>query len=120
VNSMKLSEIKNILKADVLAGETFLDRKIVSVAGADLIDDILSAVAKDSVLLTGLTTEQVLRTAKFAGVGAVIFVRGKKPDTGLVELSISYNLPLLATDYSLFVSSGRLYMNGLRGLDGSW
>ncbi|MDD2388214.1 MAG: hypothetical protein PHP23_00550 [Desulfobacterales bacterium] len=117
---MKLSEIRDILKAEVLAGEVFLDRKIVSGAGADLMDDILSAVAKDSVLLTGLTTEQVVRTAKFAGVGAVIFVRGKRPENGLVALSMSYNLPLLVTDYPLFVSSGRLYMNGLRGLDGSW
>lgn len=117
---MKISEIMDILKAEVLVGETFLDRKLVSGAGADLMDDILSAVAKDSLLLTGLTTEQVIRTAKFAGVGAIVFVRGKKPDSSILELARSYNLPLLVTDYTLFVSSGRLYMNGLRGLDGSW
>jgi len=27
---------------------------------------------------------------------------------------------VLITKYSLFVASGRLYINGLRGLDGSW
>jgi predicted transcriptional regulator len=82
--------------------------------------DVLSAVAQDAVLLTGLTTEHVLRTAKIVEVAAVVFVRGKKPDTPVLELAKSYQLPCLLTKYSLFVASGRLYINGLRGLDGSW
>jgi predicted transcriptional regulator len=81
---------------------------------------VLSAVAKGAVLLTGLTTEQVLRTAKVAGVAAVVFVRGKRPDEPVIELARSNDMPLLLTKYSLFVASGRLYVNGLRGLDGSW
>lgn len=117
---MKVSEIKDILKATVLVGEENLDRTIVGGGGADLMVDVLSAVAKGSVLLTGLTTEDVLRTAKVAGVGAIVFVRGKKPDKKIVDLARSYDMPLLLTDYSLFVASGRLYMSGLRGLDGSW
>ena len=50
----------------------------------------------------------------------VVFVRGKRPDEPVIELARRYNLPVLLTRYSLFVASGRLYMNGLRGLDGSW
>jgi predicted transcriptional regulator len=117
---MKISEIRDILKAKVLVGEDQLDRSVVAGGGADLMADVLSAVAKGAVLLTGLTTEQVLRTAKVAGVAAVVFVRGKKPDEPVLDLARSYNMPVLLTSYSLFVASGRLYMNGLRGLDGSW
>jgi predicted transcriptional regulator len=117
---MKLSEIKTILNATVLTGEDQLEHSVVGAGGADLMADVLSAVARDAVLLTGLTTEQVLRTAKVAGVAAVVFVRGKKPDTPVLELAKSYRLPCLMTKYSLFVASGRLYVNGLRGLDGSW
>jgi hypothetical protein len=50
----------------------------------------------------------------------LVFVRGKKPPETLIDIAKSYNLPVLLTDYSLFVACGRLYMNGLRGLDGSW
>lgn len=117
---MKLAEIRDILKADVLIGEDLLEKNILGAGGADLMADILAAAAKDAVLLTGLTTEHVIRTAKIADVGAVVFVRGKKPKKEAVELARSYHLPILLTDYSLFVSCGRLYMNGLRGLDGSW
>ena len=117
---MKISEIRDILKAEVLVGEDQMDNSVFAGGGADLMADVLSAVAKGAVLLTGLTTEQVLRTARVAGVAVVVFVRGKRPDQPVIELARSYNLPLLLTRYSLFVASGRLYMNGLRGLDGSW
>ena len=117
---MKISEIQSILDATVLTGEEQLEKSVVGAGGADLMSDVLSAVAKDAVLLTGLTTEQMLRTAKIAGVALVVFVRGKKPDRPIIELAQSYQLPCLMTKYSLFVASGRLYVNGLRGLDGSW
>jgi predicted transcriptional regulator len=117
---MKISEIRDILKADVLVGEDQLDKSVVAAGGADLMADVLSAAAQEAVLLTGLTTEQVLRTARIAEVTCVVFVRGKKPDQPVLELAQSFNLPVLLTRYSLFVASGRLYINGLRGLEGSW
>jgi len=82
--------------------------------------NLLRRVAEGGALLTGLTTEKVLRTAKIAGVTVIVFVRGKKPSDSLLELARSYALPVMTTKYSLFVASGRLYMNGLRGMDGSW
>lgn len=117
---MKISEIRDILKAEVLVGHDQMDKSVVGGGGADLMADVLSAVARGAVLLTGLTTEQVLRTAKVAGVALVVFVRGKRPDEPVIDLARSYRMPVMLTKYSLFVASGRLYMNGLRGLDGSW
>ena len=117
---MKISEIKKTLKAELLVGEDQLDKNIVAAGGADLMADVLSAVAQEAVLLTGLTTEQVMRTAQIADVGCVVFVRGKKPNTKVLDLARSFNMPVMLTEYSLFVASGRLYINGLRGLDGSW
>ena len=117
---MKVSEIKEILKADVLAGGDHLERTVLGAGGADLMNDVLAAAAEGAVLLTGLTTEHVLQTAKITGVSAIVFVRGKTPGGDIIELARTYKIPLLQTRYSLFVASGRLYMNGLRGLDGSW
>jgi predicted transcriptional regulator len=117
---MKLSEIKDVLKAEVLVGQDQLDGSVFAAGGADLMSDVLSAVAEGGLLLTGLTTEQVLRIARVAGVSCVVFVRGKKPDEPVIDLARSLKIPVLLTRYSLFVASGRLYINGLRGLDGSW
>jgi predicted transcriptional regulator len=117
---MKISEIMETLKATVLVGHDQLDTEVVAAGAADLMDDILAALAKGSVLLTGVTSQHVLRTAKIAGVGAIVFVRSKMPDDEILEMARSFNVPILQTHYSMFVASGRLYMNGLRGLDGSW
>ena len=117
---MKVSEINDILKATILCGEDRMEDVVSGCGSADLMEDVLSAATEGCVLLTGVITEQVIRTAKVARVGAVVFVRGKKPAQSVIDLATAYDLPLLLTRYSLFVASGRLYMGGLRGLDGSW
>lgn len=117
---MKLSEIKDALEAEVLSGHDQMEINIAGGGGADLMEDVLSAVAEGAVLLTGLTNEQVLRTARIAGVAAIVVVRGKRPDPKMLEAAVTYAIPVLRTRFSLFVACGRLYMNGLRGLDGSW
>jgi predicted transcriptional regulator len=117
---MKITEVRDILKAEVLVGKDQLDSVVTGGGAADLMEDVLAAAAKSCALLTGVATEYVMQTAKIAQVAAVVLVRGKKPPQKMVELAQQYNIPLLLTKYSLFVACGRLYMNGIRGLDGSW
>ena len=117
---MRIYEIKDILKATLLTGEDQLERTVIGAGGADIMEAFLAAAAKDAVILTGLTGDDVIRTAKVSDVGAVVFVRGKKPQDSAIELARSFNLVTMSTGYSLFVASGKLYMSGLRGLDGSW
>ena len=117
---MKIEEVKEILKAQVIVGEDQLDNAISAGGAADLMEDVLAAAAKGCALLTGVTTEYVMQTAKIAQVSAVVLVRGKKPPQQMIDLARQYQIPLLLTKYSLFVACGRLYMNGIRGLDGSW
>jgi predicted transcriptional regulator len=117
---MKISEMKEILNAEMLSGEDQMDKVIDAGGAADLMDDVLAAVAKECALLTGVTTDHVIRTAKIVGVSVIVIVRGKKPPKEFIDMAKSFNIPLMVTEYSLFVACGRLYMNGIRGLDGSW
>jgi predicted transcriptional regulator len=117
---MKIRELKEILKADMLVGDDQLEKVITGGGAADLMDDVLAAAAKGCALLTGVTTTHVIQTARIVQVGALVIVRGKQPSEEIIALAKSYNIPLLITEYSLFVACGRLYMNGIRGLDGSW
>jgi predicted transcriptional regulator len=117
---MKIRELKEILKADMLVGDDQLEKVVTGGGAADLMDDVLAAAAKDCALLTGVTTTHVIQTARIVQVGALVIVRGKQPSEEIIALAKSYNIPLLITEYSLFVACGRLYMNGIRGLDGSW
>ena len=87
---MKLSEIVEALDAKVLNGVDHLDKEIRTCGASDLMSDILAGLSEGSILLTGLTTIQVIRTAMVAGVGAVIFVRGKMPPQEVIDLATNY------------------------------
>jgi hypothetical protein len=81
--------------------------------------DILAGLSEGCILRTGLTTVQVIRTAMGAGVGAVVFVRGKTPPAEVIDLAEQNDLPLITSPYSMFVSCGRLHACNLTGLDGN-
>ena len=117
---MKIAEIRDALKATVLTGEDRMDDNITGGGSADLMEDVLAAATEGCALLTGVVTEQVIRTAKISRVAVIVFVRGKQPEKHVIDLAASHGIPLLLTRYSLFIASGKLYMEGLRGLDGSW
>ncbi|MGD8343525.1 MAG: DRTGG domain-containing protein [Desulfobacterales bacterium] len=116
---MKLSEIVKALDATLLTGEDKLNKSITRCGASDLMSDVLAAVSEDCVLLTGLTTVQVIRTAMVAGVGAVVFVRKKQPPQQVVDMAREQGIPLVSSPYSMFVSCGRLHACNLTGLDGT-
>ncbi|MHC4559804.1 MAG: DRTGG domain-containing protein [Planctomycetota bacterium] len=112
---MNLKDIKRILDAEVIAGTELLHEDIKMACGSDLMSDVLSFVRSGSLLLTGLTNPQVVRTAEMANLGAICFVRGKKPNQETIEMAESKNIPLLTTPLPMFESCGRLYSEGLPG-----
>jgi len=112
---MILEKIKKILKAEIIAGAKDLQMEIKMGCGCDLMSDVLAFVKSDSLLLTGLTNPQVIRTVEMSDIKAVCFVRGKKPDKETVELAKSKNIPLLLTEFPLFEACGKLYKEGLAG-----
>jgi predicted transcriptional regulator len=116
---MKLSKIIEILNAKVLVGHDQLDRDIVTAGASDLMSDILAGLSEGCLLMTGLTTVQAIRTAMVAGAGAVVLVRKKMPPQEVIDLAEAQGIPLLSSDYSMFVSCGRLHAAGLTGLDGT-
>ena len=115
---MRLSKIVEALEARVLSGDDLLEKDIDTCGASDLMSDILAGLSEGSILLTGLTTVQVVRTAMVAGVGAVIFVRAKTPPQQVIDLAREQELPLISSPYSMFVSCGRLHACNLTGLDG--
>lgn len=115
---MKLKDIIDIIEAEVIVGdEPLLEKNIEVVCGSDLMSDVLSLYKPKSLLLTGLTNSQVVRTAEMADMLSVCFVRGKQPQNDTIELAKEKSISLLSTKCTMFESCGRLYQKGLRGVD---
>jgi hypothetical protein len=115
---VKLSEIIEILCAKVLVKQQDEDVDVEMACGSDLISDVLMFTKPGTMLLTGLTTAQVVYTAEIEDIEIICFVRGKKPQEGTVELAKSKNVILIGTDLPMFESCGRLYKHGLKGCSG--
>lgn len=112
---MKLKEVVDILGAEVILNKDDEDISVEMACGSDLMSDVLSFAKSGALLLTGLTTVQVVYTAEMADIKIVCFVRGKKPQEEAVRLAESKNIVLLRTNLPMFESCGRLYKNGLKG-----
>jgi len=115
---MKLREIAEILNAEVLSGND-MDMDIVSACGSDLMSDVMAYVKENVLLLTGLVSPQVIRTAEMMDIRAVVFVRGKVPGENILELAADKGIAIMTTRDSMFIACGKLYSAGLTG-KGVW
>ena len=112
---MKLSEVRDILQAEVLFGSDRLDREVRSACGSDFMSDVLAYVKDQALLLTGLVNPQVIRTADMTDMKCVTFVRGKTPDERLLALAEQRDIVIMTTAMRMYDACGRLYANGLGG-----
>ena len=115
---LTLEEVCKALDANVLTGEDSLQMMVFSACGSDLMSDVLAFTKERTLLLTGLTNLQVIRTADISDLSAIVFVRGKIPQSDLIAAAGERNIPLLVTRYTLYEACGLLYKKGLKGCSG--
>jgi len=91
---------------------------------SDLMSDALmimntvrdEGILEATLLITGLATNQSIRTAEMLDVEAILLVRGKIPAEQVIELAEESNIILLGTELTMFNTSGLLYLEGIRGI----
>ncbi|MGM0369967.1 MAG: hypothetical protein ACQEP9_06085 [Bacillota bacterium] len=110
---MNLSDIQELLGAESIY-QTESSFEIVTACGADLMSDVLAFSKGKTLLLTGLTNPQVVRTAEMIDLKLIIFVRGKKPPKETIALAQEKDITLLTTDKPLYEACGILYSAGLK------
>lgn len=115
---MKVKELTEILEATVIYGEDFAQREVFTACGSDMMSDVLAFVKEQAVLLTGLVNPQVVRTAEMMDMKCIVFVRGKSPDEGMIDLAREREIVLVGTKMEMFTACGKLYEAGLRGGSG--
>jgi predicted transcriptional regulator len=110
---MKLGDVLDAIEGRLISGEVDLDQEVQMGCGADLMSDVLAFTHEGTLLMTGLTNPQVVRTAEMAGIVAIVIVRGKLPPPETIALAEEKGIPLLASKYTMFETCGRLFAAGL-------
>lgn len=121
---MKLSELIRLYDCKVYTKDLFEDIEFNFAFCADLMSDALmilnsvqdDTILKETILITGLTTNQSIRTAEMLDIRVVLLVRGKIPSLKVVDLAIDSKIILLSTEHTMFNISGLLYEDGIRGI----
>jgi serine kinase of HPr protein (carbohydrate metabolism regulator) len=110
---MKISQIQELLNAEVVCGGDQLDREVNSACGSDMMSDVLAYVKDQAVLLTGLVNPQVVRTAEMMDMVCIVFVRSKVPTEEMIALAEEHGMVLLKTRKRMYEACGKLYAAGL-------
>jgi len=110
---MNLAKIIKLANGVLLTPDLDIDIEIRGGYGADLMSDVLAFSQPDSVLLTGLTNPQVVRTAQMAEFRAIILIRGKQPQPETLSLAVQEDIPLISSPFGMFELSARLHKAGL-------
>lgn len=116
---LTIRKISAIVEGTVICGQECLDEIIRSACGCDLMSDVLAFTRPGSVLLTGLTNAQVIRTAEMLDLKAIVFVRDKRPDERTTEMAREMGIAIILTSLPLYESCARLYAAGLPGCQDS-
>lgn len=112
---MKLTEIRDVLRCEVLTGEDDLSMEVETVVASDGMSEILAFARPGALMITGLTNVQSVRTADIANVRAIVYIRGKRPDKKAIKLARESEIPVLATRLGMFDACGILREKGLKG-----
>jgi serine/threonine-protein kinase RsbT len=99
---VEIKMIKDALEASVIQGEDGLNATVEHVYASDLMSDVLAFGRPDSILLTGLATQQAVISAHMAEFKGVVFIRGKKPKDGSEKFARDNNLVLLSTELDMY------------------
>ena len=121
---MKLSEIIKKYNFKVFTPSLLVDKQITYGFCSDLMSDALmilnsvknQRILEESILITGLATNQSIRTAEMLDVSVVLIVRGKVVSQKVIDLALESNVLLLGTDLTMFNTSGKLYAEGIKGI----
>ena len=110
---MKLKEVAAILNAEVICGQSRLERDVEAVFASDLMSDVLTIDSDKLLLLTGLVNIQTIRTSEMSDIRNIVLVRNKKASPEMIALAEENRIVIMQCSYSMFKTCGLLFTNGL-------
>jgi hypothetical protein len=110
---MRLSDVLTLTRARFVSATGSPNLEVRAGFAADLMSDALRYDLSGALLVSGLATPQVVRTAEMADVAAILMVRDKVPPSEALDLAEELGIPFLTTQLTMFETCGRLCAGGL-------
>ncbi len=111
---MTLAEAVAVLHAEEIVAPTSSPASLAGAFAADLMSDVLAFARSGSILVTGLTTDQTVRTASIKHLAAIVVVEGKHVGSEMLEAALEQDVPVYRTPLAKYEACGLLMQAGLR------
>lgn len=111
---IQIGNIAELLKAKVLTPGLDLSNEVDHAFASDLMSDVLTGDYHKTILITGLSNLQSIRTAEMSDIRELIIGRNKEVSQEMIELAIENEIVLIQSSYSLYKISGMLYEAGIK------
>ena len=98
--SVQVGEISKALNADIIYEGAF--DYVCWVVASGLMSDVLTTEREEILLVSNLTTAQVVRTADMVGANAILISNDKPIAEDTIELARELNITLLKTELPVF------------------
>jgi hypothetical protein len=114
---MRLRQIAEALQLTELTGPIADNEATEITAGyaSDLLSDVLAHAPAGGVLVTLQVHLNVIAVASHAGLRAVIFSSGRKPEDDVIQRAVDEQLTLYGSTRDTFELVGLLYELGVKG-----
>ena len=111
---MTLANAICTIKANVIVPPRDPEAVLSGAFAADLMSDVLAFAREGSILITGLTGDQTIRTAAIKQLIAVVVIQGKTISDDMLEAAREEQIGLYHTPLSKYETCGLLMRAGLR------
>lgn len=112
--AVTLTEAIGVLKAETVVPAGSSQGTLTGCFAADLMSDVLAFARPGSLLITGLVTDQTIRTAAIKHLAAVVIIEGKQVGSDMLEAAAEQAVPVYRTPLSKYEACGLLFQAGLR------
>jgi hypothetical protein len=113
---MRLHELADLLTLTELTPSTSeADPNITKGYASDLLSDVLANAPAGGLLITLQVHLNVIAVAGHAGLAAVIFSSGRRPDDEVIAKAAEEGIALFTSPDDTFDLVGRLYALGIEG-----
>lgn len=111
---IQIGNIAEILNAKLLTPGLDIRREVEHAFSSDLMSDVLTGDYHKTVLVTGLSNLQSIRTAEMSDISEVIIGRDKEVSQEMIDLALENEIVLIKSNYSIYRISGLLYEAGIK------
>jgi hypothetical protein len=106
---MTLGKIAQIIGASVHTSSDSKKVEICRIYAGDKMSDLLNESSSDTLLITNLNNQQLIRAAELMDVPGICLVRGAVPDQETVDILLESGTVLMSSPYGMFETCGILY-----------